>query len=76
LENARRETDDLRRVKLYREAEQIILDDAPAVMLLHYTYERLFQPYVEGIEVNALGDPYIPMWRIRLKPTEQANARK
>ena len=76
LDDARRETDDLRRVKLYREAEQVILDDAPAVMLLHYTYERLFQSYVEGIEVNALGDPYIPIWKIRLKPAGQTNARK
>jgi peptide/nickel transport system substrate-binding protein/oligopeptide transport system substrate-binding protein len=76
LDDARRETDDLRRVKLYREAEQVILDDAPAVMLLHYTYERLFQPYVEGIEVNALGDPYIPIWKIHLKPGGQTNARK
>ena len=48
LDEARRETDDLRRVKLYREAEQLILNDAPGVMLLHHTYEGLFQPYVEG----------------------------
>jgi len=45
-------------------------------MLLHYTYEGLFQPYVEGIEVNALGDPYIPMWKIRLNPAGQPNAKK
>jgi oligopeptide transport system substrate-binding protein len=74
LDEARRETDDLRRVKLYREAEQIILDDAPAVMILHYTYEGLFQPYVEGIEVSALGGPYIPMWKIHLKPVGQSRA--
>jgi oligopeptide transport system substrate-binding protein len=76
LDEARREFDDLRRVKLYRKAEQIILSDAPAVMVLHFTYEGLFQPYVEGIEVSALGESYIPMWKIRLKPTGQENARK
>jgi oligopeptide transport system substrate-binding protein len=76
LDEARREFDDLRRVKLYREAEQVILNDAPAVMVLHFTYEGLFQPYVEGIEVSALGESYIPMWKIRLKPTGQENARK
>jgi hypothetical protein len=65
---------DLRRVKLYREAEQLIINDAPALMLLHHIYEGLFQPYVEGIEVNALGGPYIPMWKIRLKPDEPAIA--
>jgi oligopeptide transport system substrate-binding protein len=74
LEKARRETDDLRRVELYHETEQLILNQAPAVMLLHYTYERLFQPYVEGIEVNALGDPYIPMSKIWLKSAGQQSA--
>ena len=63
LDDARIETDDLRRVKLYREAEQLILQDAPAVMLLHYTYESVFQPYVEGVVVSALGDLYVPFAR-------------
>ena len=76
LDEARREIDDLRRVKLYREAEQLILQDAPGVMLLHLTYEELFQSYVEGIEVSALGDPYVPLRKVRLKQTEQANAGK
>jgi len=76
LDDARRETDDLQRVKLYREAEQRILSDAPAVMLYHHTFETLFQTYVEGIEVSALGNPYIRMWKIRLKPTGQASSGK
>ena len=48
----------------------------PAVMLLHHTYEELFQPYVEGVEVSALGDPYIPLRKVRLKQTGQTSARK
>jgi peptide/nickel transport system substrate-binding protein/oligopeptide transport system substrate-binding protein len=76
LDEARRETDDLRRVKLYREAEQLILNDAPGVMLLHHVYEGLFQPYVEGIEVSALGDPYIPIWKIRLKASEEPSTKQ
>jgi oligopeptide transport system substrate-binding protein len=76
LDDARRETDDLHRVKLYREAEQLIMNDAPAVMLLHHTFEGLFQTYVEGIEVSALGDQYIPMWKIRFKHPEPASSRK
>jgi oligopeptide transport system substrate-binding protein len=67
LDKARRETDELQRARLYRDVEQIILDDAPAVILLHYTYEQVFQPYVEGVEVSALGDPYIPLYKVRLK---------
>jgi peptide/nickel transport system substrate-binding protein len=76
LDEARRETDDLRRVKLYREAEQLILNDAPAVMFLHRTYEELFQPYVEGIEPSALGDPYIPLRKVRLSQPTQTNGGK
>ncbi len=76
LDDARRETDDLRRVHLYRQAEQFILNDAPVVTLLHYTYERVFQPYVEGVEVSALGDPYVPLRKVQLKQTGQTSAAK
>ncbi len=76
LDDARRELRDLQRVKLYREAEQLILNDAPAVFLWHYTYEKVFQPYVEGVEVSALGEPYIPMWKIRLKSHPQASVKR
>jgi oligopeptide transport system substrate-binding protein len=76
LDKARLETNDLRRVKLYREAEQLIMNDAPGLMLLHHVYEGLFQPYVEGIEVNALGGPYIPMRKIRLKLNERTGAKR
>lgn len=67
LAHARAERDLLRRVELYRRAEQIILDDAPIVPVWHYTYERLFQPYVRSVEVNGLGDPYIPFSKIWLE---------
>ncbi|MBI3326777.1 MAG: hypothetical protein HYZ81_08760 [Nitrospinae bacterium] len=43
-------------------------------MLLHYTFEGLFQPDVEGIELSALGHPYMPMWKIRLKPAGRPSA--
>jgi peptide/nickel transport system substrate-binding protein/oligopeptide transport system substrate-binding protein len=76
LDEARRETDDLQRVKLYREAEQLIMNDAPGLMFLHRTYEELFQPYIEGIESSALGDPYISLRKVRLKRAKQTNTRK
>lgn len=55
-----------RRVELYRRAEQLVLDEAPLLPIFHYTYERLFQPYVRSVEVNGLGDPYIPLRRVWL----------
>jgi len=67
LMHARTESDLSRRVELYRRAERVILDDAPIMPVWHYTYERLFQPYVRSVEVNGLGDPYIPFRKIWLE---------
>ncbi len=67
LVQARNSSDLQRRVDLYRKAEQIILDDAPLIPMFHHTYERLFQPYVRSVEVNGLGDPYIPLRKIWLE---------
>ena len=66
LEVARYERDILRRSELYRDAERRIVQDAPMVSLAYYTFERLFQPYVRGIEISALGRPYMPMKKIWL----------
>ncbi|MBI4591781.1 MAG: ABC transporter substrate-binding protein [Candidatus Rokubacteria bacterium] len=66
LLQARREADLARRVDLYRKAEELILEDAPIIPIMHHTYERLFQPYVKSVEVNGLGDPYIPLRKIWL----------
>ncbi|MBI2215704.1 MAG: ABC transporter substrate-binding protein [Candidatus Rokubacteria bacterium] len=66
LVRARNEQDLQRRVDLYRRAEQLILDDAPLIPIFHFTYERLFQPYVRSVEVNGLGDPYIPLRKVWL----------
>ncbi len=64
---ARSEQDMQRRVDLYRKVEQIVLDDAPVLPVWHYVYERLFQPSVRSVEVNGLGDPYIPVRKIWLE---------
>jgi oligopeptide transport system substrate-binding protein len=69
LEQARSEGDYLKRIELYRQAEVLIMADAPVVNLVYYTFEYLFQPYVQGIELNALGARYIPMEKIWLDAT-------
>jgi len=66
LLEAKRERDLPRQTGLYRQAEQLVLDDAPIMPVWHYTYERLFQPYVRSVEVNGLGDPYIPLRKMWL----------
>lgn len=66
LDRARQEADPVKRAEVYREAERLIMDDAPVIPLNYVSYDRLFQPYVQSIEVSALGDPYIPMRKIWL----------
>jgi ABC-type oligopeptide transport system substrate-binding subunit len=57
----------MKRVELYRRAEEMIVEDAPVIPVWHSTYERLFQTYVRGVEVSGLGDPYIPLRKIWLQ---------
>lgn len=67
LLEARREQDLQRRMELYRRVEELILADATLIPVLHHTYERLFQPYVRGIEVSGLGDPSFALRKIWLE---------
>jgi len=64
LLRARNEPDVSRRVDLYRRVEQAVIDDAPILPVWHYSYERIFQPYVRNVEVSGLGDPYIPFRKV------------
>ncbi|MGW8223541.1 MAG: ABC transporter substrate-binding protein, partial [Syntrophobacteria bacterium] len=66
LSQALIETEILRRVELYREAERLILADAPMIPWIYLTFESVFQPYVKGLEISALGSPYIPLKKIWL----------
>ncbi len=66
LEKGRGELNDAERIGLYREAEKLIIADVPTINLVHYTFERLFQPYVHGVNANSLGEHYIPMKTIWL----------
>jgi peptide/nickel transport system substrate-binding protein/oligopeptide transport system substrate-binding protein len=69
LEKARVETGYTERIKLYREAERIIMEDAPWITQHNHIFEYLYQPYVQGVEVSLLGDRWIPMNKIWLKHT-------
>ena len=66
LVRARNEPDVPRRVDLYRRAEQMVMEDAPVLPIWHYSYERIFQPYVRNVEVSGLGDAYIPFRKVWL----------
>ena len=54
FEKAIRETNDSLRFELYRQADQIMIDDAPVVPLWYDVVIRLVQPYVQDFQPNAL----------------------
>jgi ABC-type transport system substrate-binding protein len=67
IDKARAERDYLKRVEAYRKIEAIVLEDAPIVPMINRLFQMVYQPYVNGIEVSALGGHYIPMKKIWLK---------
>jgi ABC-type transport system substrate-binding protein len=67
LDKARAERDYLKRMEMYRKIEEIVLDDAPIVPMVNHLFQMVYQSYVRGVEVSALGGPYIPMKKIWLK---------
>lgn len=67
LERARTERDYLRRMEMYRKIEKIVLEDAPIIPMVNHILQMAYQPYVRGVEVNALGESYVPMKKIWLK---------
>jgi peptide/nickel transport system substrate-binding protein len=54
FEKAITETNDSIRYKLYQQADQIMMDDAPVVPLCYDKVVRLVQPNVSGFPPNAL----------------------
>jgi oligopeptide transport system substrate-binding protein len=67
LEQARREVDDAQRIELYREVERLVMDDAPWIAQHYSVLHSLYQPYVQGVEVNLLGNRAIPLKKIWFK---------
>src|SRR5262252_8134332 len=77
LEEARHNTNYQQRMWIYREIEQLVLDDAPWISQHHKKFEYLYQPYVQGIKANALGAHYIAMKKLWLeRPKDQRTITK
>ena len=54
FEKAIKETNDSLRYKLYQQADQVMMNDAPVVPLWYDKVVRLVQPHVKGFRTNAL----------------------
>jgi peptide/nickel transport system substrate-binding protein/oligopeptide transport system substrate-binding protein len=74
LEQARKETDEARRIMLYREVERIVLHDAPWITQHYSILEFLYQPYVQGVEISLLGKRDIPLHKIWLTQSPVTSA--
>ena len=64
VERSRVEPDIERRLALYREAEQLLLDEAPALFLHHSRPQYgVWKPYVKGYVASPIGVPqHAAMW--------------
>lgn len=63
---AQSESNYSKRISLFSDVEDMIMKDAPVILLNYLAYERVFQPYVQNIKGNALGDHFFPMKRVWL----------
>lgn len=59
LDSARAERDETRRIQLYRQAEQLIINDAPVVPLCNSRDYWLIKPYVNGVKLAPLVTPWL-----------------
>jgi len=59
LERARTERDDALRMRLYQDAEQILLSDAAAIPLDYAREYWLVKPYVKGVQRPPLIMPWL-----------------
>ena len=51
---------------LLREAERVMIEDAPVIPLYVYTQKHLVKPYVRDFAINLIDQP--PLWRVRIAP--------
>lgn len=57
LDQARVEQDVTRRIALYQQAEQMIVDDAPVLFTVHWLSYVLVKPYVKGYVLTPISIP-------------------
>ena len=60
----------VKRLALYREAEQLILDEAPLVPLFNVMTLYALQPFVHGMQMSPFGIGSVPMEKIWLEPAD------
>ena len=50
-----------------REAEPVMIEDAPVIPIYVYTQKHLVKPYVQDFAINLIDQP--PLWRVWIDPS-------
>ena len=66
MEQAKPLRDQRARNAVLREAEAVMIEDAPVIPIYVYTQKHLIKPYVKDYFINAIDQP--PLWRVRIAP--------
>jgi ABC-type transport system substrate-binding protein len=69
LRQARETIDPVIRAEIYQKAETQITGSLPLVPLFYMGVDRVYQPYVRGIQVSALGVHATPLNQVWLEPS-------
>lgn len=64
---ARIETDQEKRIELYKQAEEIAREEAPMLFIYHYTTHTLTQPYVKNVVLPFLGEYSIKYTEVKIE---------
>jgi oligopeptide transport system substrate-binding protein len=66
IERAQNESNLEKRISLFSDVQDMIMEDAPVILLNYLAYERVFQPYVRNVVGNPLGDHSFTLKRVWL----------
>ncbi len=64
LDEARSEVDYMKRARQYREIERHVMEDAPLISQHYNSFNYVFQPWVQGVNLNHLGGVYLPLRKV------------
>ncbi len=75
VEQAAFESDPAKRLKLYEQAEKIMMDDNAAIApIYYYTYVDMFKPWIKAVRSPMTGDP-IDQWTIDIAAKKAARGK-
>ena len=72
LEDARKEIDPIKRLELFTEMQELVLEDVPAIFLYDLDYKYFVSKEIQGIQTSVIADPSqrfqgITEWYIKTK---------